>query len=319
MSKDNQEKMTKEQYQQVEKLISFHNRDVPFFYDEGVCEVSYVPIKDGELRVFHHKPENSFSKRPILFVPGFGTSPWSWRLFSTPLYQKCEYYFLETREKGSSKMNRRRHVKFSIDQTAKDIGEVIKYLELDKKDFILMGASYCGGVVLQGLVKKYYSAPTVIVFDPLPSFKNHKKLARFLTLFPPFMLSALKYIIAHFVLLGMKNKTQRERVFDYLKSANAWKWRRAGKDNIHYDIMNSLKEINEEVFNFHGPVDKFHPDLIFEQMSAEMPNGRYFYMNAEEQFRELLAGIIAYEFTIITAKQKVPDSLAIFEFILKRK
>ena len=39
------------------------------FTEEGICEEFYVPVKDGELRVFHHKSEKIEVKRPILFLP----------------------------------------------------------------------------------------------------------------------------------------------------------------------------------------------------------------------------------------------------------
>ncbi|HUU78525.1 MAG TPA: alpha/beta hydrolase [candidate division Zixibacteria bacterium] len=304
---------TKELQDLINSLISQHNTDGPFFYDEGVCEILYVPIEVGELRVFHHKPQDIKTKRPVLFIPGFGTSPWSWRYFSTPFYQKGEYYFLETREKTSSKIKKSYKTKMSVDQKSQDVGEVIKYLQLDKQDFVLFGASYCGGVVLNGLIKKYFTAPTIINFDPLESFKNHKKLAATLTLFPPFALSLLKNIIANILLIGMKNKLQKERIFDYLRNADAWKWRKSGKDNLKFDIEDSLQFIEEEVSIFHGPLDRYHPDFVFENIAAKMPLGRYFYMNTADEYRELLAGIIGYEFSKVTKENGIPESLQPFE------
>ncbi|NHJ83863.1 MAG: alpha/beta hydrolase [Asgard group archaeon] len=305
--------MTEEQEKIVQRLIEANNQKVPFFYEEGVCEESFIPIDDGELRIFHHKPKQPLSKRPILFVPGFGTSPWSWRHFSVPMYEKGEYYFLETREKSSSKINNRRKAKMSIDQTAKDIGQVIKYLGLDKKDFVLFGASYCGGIILHGLAKKYFTALTVALYDPLKSWKKHRKYVYFIAPMPPFILNVFKKIIVKFFLIGFKNETQRQRIYDYIQHADAWKWRKAGIQNFRYDVTHELKQIEEETLVFHGPFDKFHPGEHYLQIAREIPHGRYIYLKTAEEHRELLAGIIALEMGKITAKEQLPDIFMKFE------
>ena len=183
----NQESLTEEQTDKMSKLIKENNRDVPLFYDEGVCEVKYVPVDGAELRVFHHKPKNPITKRPILFISGFGTSPWSWRHFNTPMYEKGEYYFLETREKTSSKVfTGRLRTNMTIDQNAKDLAEAIKYLELDNTDFVLYGTSYCGAIALTGLANEYLSAPTVAVHDPLSDWKVQRRMTLMIGLLPIF-------------------------------------------------------------------------------------------------------------------------------------
>ena len=48
---------TQEQKKAIHQLLEKGRRDVPTFLDEGACEILYVPIDDGELRVFHHVPE----------------------------------------------------------------------------------------------------------------------------------------------------------------------------------------------------------------------------------------------------------------------
>ena len=123
----------------------------------------FIPVKGGEIRVFHHIPEKSKTNRPIVFFPGFGNTPWVWRSFGVALRQYGEYYLIETREKKSSTISKKRENKFSIDQMAQDVGLVIKKLGLEKNNYIMMGASFCGGVLLQGLVKKYYNPNTVMI------------------------------------------------------------------------------------------------------------------------------------------------------------
>ncbi|NHJ83864.1 MAG: alpha/beta hydrolase [Asgard group archaeon] len=298
----------------IDNFIEENRQKAKYFHEERESEVLFVPIEDGELRVFHHKPKNQTTKRPIVFFPGFGNPPLVWQDFGLPIHNKGEYYVIETREKKSSKLKKSRKIKFSIDQMAKDVGEVLKYLKLEGTDYILMSASFCGGVLLQGLVKKYYNPGTVVALDPFPKFIHHKFIVRiFFGLTPGFVLDVIKVIQAKIVLLTMKNKAQKERNIATVKAGVGWKWRRALLHNLNFDIYPNLREITNEVYLFHGPKDRYHPREIYYNITKAIPKGRFFFMDAKEEKRELLAGAIVKEFAFITQIEKLPEFFKQFE------
>ncbi|MHA1954899.1 MAG: hypothetical protein ACW96U_13235, partial [Candidatus Heimdallarchaeaceae archaeon] len=113
---------TQEQEKSISELLDSGRRDVPTFLDEGASEIKYVPIDDGELRYFHHKPEKQTTKRPIVFIPGYVAAPITWVDFHIPHQGFGEYYYLETREKRSSKIKKTRKTTMTITQTAYDVG-----------------------------------------------------------------------------------------------------------------------------------------------------------------------------------------------------
>jgi len=318
------EKVTKvtfneEKQKLIDNLITKYSRDVPYFAEKDICEEINVPIEDGELKVFHYIPKNNKGKRPILFAPGFGSSTWAWKDFVIPFYEKNEFYYLETREKNSSKIRRSRKSKFTNEQTAKDFGATIKYLGLDKKDFVLMGTSYSGGAILNGIAKKIFSAPTAIAFQPLKTYKKQRKITIIFFPFPPFALNLFKHIFVWLVFLGMKNKEQKKRIKKYIVEGDAWKWRRGGIDNFNYDLEDALPLIEDEVFIFHGPKDRYHPDIVFEEMTKATQKGRYFHLNCANDKRQILAGIIGYEFTNVKKEEGVPESFKPFEVEIIRE
>lgn len=210
-------KVTEEQLKKIEELIKVNEREVPDFYEEGICDSFYIPVEDDEIQVFHHKPKNPITKRLILFAPGFNSTLWSWKDFAVPLHEKGEYYFLETREKASSKIKKRFKADLTIKRTAKDIGLAIEYLGLDKQDFVLLGASYCSGIILQGLIDKTLNAPTIVVFDPFSEWAFYKKWIQTMVVVPAFVYGILRLVLANIVLAGMKNQAQKERVIDFVK------------------------------------------------------------------------------------------------------
>lgn len=310
-------RITEEQLIKLNELVKENDRDVPNFYEEGICESFYIPVEEDEIRIFHYKPKKAITKRPILFVPGFSTTLRSWKDFAIPLYEKAEYYFLETREKASSKIAKRFKSDLTIERSAKDINLAIKQLGLDKQDFVLYGASYCGGIILQGLIDKTIDAPTAIVFDPLCEWIYYKNLVRFLSIFPVFVIRILRMLLARIILIGMKNQRQKERALDFVRGTETWKWKRASLQNFKYNNKERLQNITDDVFLFHGPHDRHHPSEIYEDIALRIPKGRYIYTPCEEDKRELMNGIIALKFAKVLKNDKIPKSLAQFEIKLR--
>ncbi len=311
--------LTQEQVKNISSLIEEHNREVPLFFKGDVCEIIYVPVNGMELRVFHHKPKTPITQRPILFVSGFGTSPWSWRHLNTVLYEKGEYYFLETREKSSSKLTtKRRKVKMSIDQNAKDLAHVISYLGLDKRDFVLFGTSYCGTIILIGLANKYFTAPTIAIHDPLENFRVQRRLFSLIALVPPFILELLKMPLAKIVLWKLENKSAKQRYMDFIRNANTWKWKKSMWPNLTFKIDKFLPKINEEVLVLHGTKDRYHGDEVFIEIANALPEGRYFYMDSPNEFRELIVGIFSLELMKKTKDDMIPETLEEFEVNLNK-
>ncbi|QEE15522.1 hypothetical protein DSAG12_01348 [Promethearchaeum syntrophicum] len=55
-----------------------------------------------------------------------------------------------------------------MNQKAKDVGVALKFLELNgNNDFILMGPCWGGAVILQGLMTKTITAPSIVTIDPM--------------------------------------------------------------------------------------------------------------------------------------------------------
>ncbi|NHK30674.1 MAG: alpha/beta hydrolase [Asgard group archaeon] len=319
MKQNNMTNNNKPQMKKLDNFIMSYKRDVPNFYDENESKIIYVPVKGGEIKIYHHKPDIVNAKRPIIFIPGFGMAPLMWREFHHTHHGKIEYIHIESRDKKSAKIKRNRTADLTIDRFAYDIVNVIDYLGLTSKDYVLMGSCLSGGVILHGLIQKYMNPPTVIVFDPFCKWAQYRFLVKFIIPFvPPFLLNIMKHLIARFIMRKMKNEAQIERNKAMLEDAVAWKWRKFPLQNHKFDLTNDFKKIESEVFVFHGPKDKFHPDGTFREIAKQIPNGRFFFMKTSDHLRETLAGVIATEFAKTTKEDGVPITLKPYEIDLMR-
>ncbi|MFW9922189.1 MAG: hypothetical protein ACFFDW_02760 [Candidatus Thorarchaeota archaeon] len=311
---------TKEQKQAIIDLLNQGRRDVPLFCEEGINEVIYVPVEDGELKVYHHTPKKSILKRPILFIPGYVAAPSTWVDFHKPQHDLGEYYYLETREKNSSRIKKSRKVRMDLKQSAKDIKSVIEFLGLDRKDYVLFGSSYGGGIIFEALIKQYINPPTVLLFDPIAYWIYTTPFTNFILAFiPPFILNSIRFFIAKLYLAGMKNQAQKRRMMAFVKGIEPWKFRKCTLQNRKLNIVEDLKEITSETIICHGPLDKYHPRMAYYNYAKSIPKGRLIFMFTEDEERELLAGVIATEFAKVTKNEGIPTSLAKFEIEIKRE
>ncbi len=311
--------ITDEQKQIIKEMLDKSRRDTPLFCEEGVNEEIYIPVTDGEVRVLHHKPENQTTKRPILFMPGFVAAPWTWNDFHRTHHGFAEYYYFETREKKSSKIKKHRKLKLGIDQSALDLVEVLEYLDLKNKDYVLASASYGGGVVFQALIDKLIKPPTIVSFDPIAKWVYGTWWANaFIQITPTFILQAIRTLIARIYLVTMKNKAQKERMVAFMKGGDAYKFKKATRHNFKWDVIEELPRITEEVFITHGPLDKYHPRSAYYNYSKAIPKGRFIFMDTADEDRELIAGIMATEFAKVTKNDGIPKSLEQFEIKIER-
>ena len=319
MNKKNLFVHTEEQKKAISDLLDRGRRDVPIFLDEEACEILYVPIDDGELRVFHHVPENKETKRPIVFIPGYVAAPLMWVDFHIPHHGFGEYYYLETREKRSSKIKKTRHTSMTITRTAYDVGVALKELGLENKDYVLASSSYGGAVILDGLINQYFNPPTTFIHDPIVKWVWEKSIINtLLRIVPMFILSILRLPIAYIFTAGMKNKDNRRRMIEFARGLQPWKFKKCTLQNNKFNIFEDLKKIKNEVFINTGPLDRYHPRLEYYNYAKEIPRGRFLFMNTDDEDRQLLAGVIGTEFAKVSKEEGLPEVLSKFEIKIER-
>ncbi len=311
--------INKELKAEVQNMMDTESKDgTPYFWENGFCRSFYVPVDDGEIKVYHIKPPKIASKRPVVFIPGWGGLKEHFQDYYKPIHNKVELYYVETREKNSSRVNRKK-VKMNMSQKAKDIQEVIEFLNLDKEDFVLHGTCWGSAIVLQGLMDKRIKAPTVVVHDPMHKLWFPKWIIKYIApILPAFGVKLMRPFFKWMQLRGMEEKVQRERAEFFIKRAELWKWRKAAIAVKDFELFGNLSKIEETVFVSNGTFDKVHNRFDYPKIATELPNGRFIYMETDEAQREKLIGLIALEFSKISKEQGIPPSLMKFEKQLTR-
>jgi pimeloyl-ACP methyl ester carboxylesterase len=302
----------------VERLLSIEQPDAPRFWepDGGArvgTEVLTVPVDGAEIRVYRVTPARPIARRPIVFVPGWGTNPPGWFDFYKAVHGRAELYYLETREKATSRILDR-HTDMSVSQAARDISGALDTLGLTRRDFVLAGACWGGAQVLKGMLDGHLRAPTVVLQDPMHRLWFSRWVLRWVSpLVPLPLLHVLRPIIVKSMLGDMKEPVQKARAYAFVYGADFWKWKKSAEAAKDFELYGALGGIRDEVFVLNGTADKVHDPVHYPRMAAELPRGRFLFAPTVESRRELLLGAVALEFAKVSAVDGVPPSLAGFE------
>ena len=310
--------ITEEQVQNIQQMLeeTKSKNHIPKFWEQDgeTRKIFYVPVDDGVIRVIHINPKNKISRRPLVFVPGWGVIPKGFKDFYEVLHEKVEFYYIETREKKSSRIKKFK-AKFTMNQKAKDVGDALKYLGLsDNRDFVLMGPCWGGAVILQGLMDKSIEAPTIVTVDPMHRLWYPQWMLNYIApILPIWFIVLIKPLLKWLRLRKMTEKVQRQRAEDFIKEAVMWKWKKAAFQARHFELFGNLSKIDEEVFVFNATNDLIHDKRNYPKITRELQNGRFIYLETDESNRERMMGILGREFTKVSSIEGIPSIFTEFE------
>ena len=200
--------------ERVAGMLAQADRSAPGFWqpEEGV-EIR-VPVEGADIRVFACRPAHPTTMRPVVLVPGWGVTPEGYQAFYQSVRGKADFYYIETREKGSSRITSRRS-DMSPAQSARDIAAALEVAGLQgKSDFVLVGVCWGSTLILQGLLDGVIDAPTILVCDPMHRLWFPRWLLRYVApIAPAFLLGAARWLFALSLIGDMQEKTQKARDF----------------------------------------------------------------------------------------------------------
>lgn len=297
-----------------EKLAGLRRPKELSRFDPRYTEELYLPVDDGEIRVLHHRPPEAASVRPILFIPGWGTVLEGFRGFFNLADERAECYYLETREKNSSRLDRKR-ARLDMDSKARDIARAIEQLGLGRgRDFLLVGTCWGSAVIAHGLIEGILSAPTVLLFDPMHSLWFPKWILRYVAPITPILFwRMIRPLAKRIALAGMNEVSQRRRAELFIDGAEIWKWKRCAQAVWDFKLYGRLGRVEQEVLIFNGVKDKIHEQEHYPRLTAELPKGRFFHLPVDEAEREELIALTALEFAARPGDAPVPEFIARFE------
>ncbi len=298
----------------VKAMLGQADRASPGFWEPEEGVELRVPVEGADIRVFACRPRVPVETRPVVLVPGWGVTPEGYQAFYESVRGKAEFYYIETREKGSSRVAGK-SPDMSPAQSARDIASALSSLGLaGKRDFVLSGVCWGSTLILQGLLDGVIDAPTIVLGDPMHRLWFPRWLLQYAApVVPAFLLGAARWLFALAMIGDMKEKTQKARNYAFVRAADPLKWKRSGHAARDLELFGTVGRIGREVFVVNGTNDKVHDQSHYPRLAAEMPRGRFLSVPTDESNRERMMGAVALAFARVSAADGLPPDLAGFE------
>ncbi|MHA1200802.1 MAG: alpha/beta fold hydrolase, partial [Candidatus Heimdallarchaeaceae archaeon] len=130
---------------------------------EKIAEISYVQVSDGsEIRILQSSAKSD-KKDPytLVLIAGWSSLVLGWDPVLMESKDIFNIVYIETREKGSSKITKK--AKFDFERFALDVKEVIEYLELDQSNMVMLTTSF-SSMIIAYLMKNKLINPLLSIF-----------------------------------------------------------------------------------------------------------------------------------------------------------
>lgn len=149
-------------------------QDCQQYCHEGVqCVEQMMKVSDQvSLRVLYFTPAFPSKNIPIVMVDGLSTAVESFRNVIYELARDFPVYYIETREKTSSKISGK--VQFGIEAMGLDIISIIELLGLEDDKYILIGYSMGATIISDGYRFLESKPNCMILIEPTPVFHYPK-------------------------------------------------------------------------------------------------------------------------------------------------
>lgn len=274
------------------------------------AEAIDVPVEGGTIRVY--RVSGSGRSRPVVLVPGWGAVSETFGDLYSAVSPDTEVYHVETREKTSSRIDRRT-ARFDMDQMSADLGAVMDRLGLNDRAPVLMGSCFGSAAILHGLAHGILDAATVVCVDPMVRLWVPRwVIVAARPIVSAFVLRLLRPPLRALVLAGMREPVQRGRTAAFISSATIWKWRKAAIHVNDWYFFDHAEQIRRRVYVVNGSHDRFHNSDFFPSVARAIPDGVFIRVPVGESRRERLMGVTATVFAESAATDDVPSGLSKF-------
>jgi len=245
--------------------------------DLGEYEAEEIWIEvepEVSIRVLIWKNHDSVEGlRPIVMVPGWGSLFQGWKPLVSEWVKRRNLVYIETREKGSSRMDKRiSKDSFSVQRHGKDLSEVLKYLEIDHSSVDWFSSSLGSTVLIDAYQRGELGGRSSILLAPNPDFK-FPLWARSIIWAPLPMVAFRKLVglVAWAVDRRTKEEGQRVRYRRALMSQDVPKMLMSARSNLGFSLPSNLASVEVKCAVMTASSDTLHDFEKVERIANSIP------------------------------------------------
>ncbi len=243
---------------------------------EEIAEENYITTSDGsKLRILKSKASEESNGYTLLVMAGWGSIVLGWDEVLMEASKDFDIVYLESREKGSSKLTR--GVKHNLDRLSSDIQETIEFLNLKEDKLISFGSCFGALLIAHGLVEGKFDSFMTVLAGPVLRLEIPTGFLRyFIPIGPTFILNPIKPLVRRWL---RKRKTEDEeqaaKYIRVLDEADAKKWKDVAKRVALQKHLDTYSRVKNKVLIVDEEEDPMHDTGNTKLILSKMENAMY--------------------------------------------
>ena len=243
---------------------------------EKFADTEYIQVSDGShLKILNTKAKQNKKNNHVLFlVPGWGSIPLGWDEFLIDIMTDFDIYYLETREKDSSRLNKK--TKHDLDRCSSDIKDVVDSLNIAQQRLIIMGSSFSTPIIAHALASEKIKPKLGVLVGPAIKFKPPPTFM-FLTAFiPGRFITILKPIGRLWIkFFKSEDEIQAAKYYRVIKEADPVKWKKIGRNFPKLVFRELYRKIPVKMLIVDEAEDKMHETEQTQEVASLIKDSIY--------------------------------------------
>lgn len=246
--------------------------------DGRVADEHWIEVESGvSIRVLVWDEEGvEPDSGTVVMVPGWGSLFEGWRPLVTEWVKSRHLIYIETREKASSKFDRRiSKDDFSIERHSKDIATVLEALDVDQENIDWYSSSLGSTLLIDAFEKGDLGGRSSVLLAPNPDFK-FPLWSRMIIYSPLPMVAFRKMVgfVAWVVNRRTKEEGQKVRYRRALLAQDVQRMLLSARWNLGYSLPRDLSKIEVPCAVMTAASDTLHDFDKVERIADSIPDCR---------------------------------------------
>ena len=239
---------------------------------------SYISVNPNiSLRLFTFQSAQKSENPPLLFVAGWVSMIEAWQEVLIEITRDFNVYYLETREKISSRVNGK--VSYSVEAIGDDLIAAVKQFQFVENNYLMFGSSLGATAILDCYRKLSATPRALILVGPNAEFRIPKTWYYIVKFFHPplyeLIKPSVKWYLRTFRLDLKSDAEQYEKYSRAIDAGDPWKLKKAVLALSSYEIWPRLSEITKPVLIIGASKDKLHEPENLKKMVNQLPQSDY--------------------------------------------
>ena len=248
----------------------------PPILDGNVADEHWIEVESGvSIRVLVWNSEGTeLDSGTVVMVPGWGSLFEGWRPLVTEWVKSRHLIYIETREKASSRFNRRiSKDDFSIERHSKDIAAVLEALDVDQRNIDWYSSSLGATLLIDAFEKGDLDGRSSVLLAPNPDFR-FPLWSRMIIYSPLPMVAFRKMVgfVAWVVNRRTKEEGQKVRYRRALLAQDVPRMLFSARWNLGYRLPEDLSNIDVPCAVMTATSDTLHDFGKVERIAGSIPN-----------------------------------------------